>query len=138
MRQLALAGAQVEFAEAKMAVGDEGPHSAWLGERQRVAIMGLSALGIESLGMGRDLAEQVQRMRGDATAKRSVCDGAFAQTLRPVELAQQQSSPSQRLVRPDSTGRLTLDELLALSEPRQRPARVAELVARARSKQPPR
>jgi hypothetical protein len=77
--------------------------------------------------MGRDLAEQVQRMGGAATAKRSVCDGAFAQTPRLVEPAQQQSSPSQRVVRPDSTRRLTLDELLAFSEPRQRPAGVAEL-----------
>ena len=70
VRLLALAGAPVEFAEAKMAVGDEGPHSAWLGQRQRLAVMGLGALGIESVGMARDVAEQVPRMGYVALAKR--------------------------------------------------------------------
>ena len=85
VRLLALAGPQVEFAEAKTAVGDEGPHAARLGQHQRVTVMGLSALGIESVGMARDVAEQVQRMGFVAVPKRRICDRAFAQTLRLVE-----------------------------------------------------
>ena len=45
-----------------MAVGDEGAHAPRLGERQRLAVVGFAALGIEPVGMGRDVAEQVQRM----------------------------------------------------------------------------
>jgi hypothetical protein len=44
VRLLALAGA---------------PVPARLGKRQRLAVVGLAALGIESVGMGRDIAEQV-------------------------------------------------------------------------------
>jgi len=40
-----------------MAVGDEGAHSARLGKRQRLAIVGFAALGIEPVGMGCDVAE---------------------------------------------------------------------------------
>jgi hypothetical protein len=63
VRLLALARAPVELAEAEVTVGDKRAHAAWLGERQRLAVVGLAALGIESLGMGRDVAEQVQRVR---------------------------------------------------------------------------
>ena len=42
-----------------MAVRDERAHAARLGERQRLAVEGLAALGIEPVGMGRDVAEQV-------------------------------------------------------------------------------
>src|SRR6266849_8902295 len=59
---LALARAPVELAEAEVTMGDERAHAARLGERQRLAVVGLAALGIEPVGMGRDVAEQVQRM----------------------------------------------------------------------------
>src|SRR5260370_1411210 len=49
------AGAPVKLAEAEVAVGDEGPHAAGLGQRQRLPIVGLAVLGIEPIGMGRDL-----------------------------------------------------------------------------------
>ena len=62
LRLLALARAPVELAEAEVAVGDERAHAARLGERQRLAVVGLAALGIEPVGMGRDVAEQVQRI----------------------------------------------------------------------------
>ena len=58
-RLLALARASVKFAETEVAVGDEWAHAAWLGERQRLAIMMLSALGIELVGLGGDITEQV-------------------------------------------------------------------------------
>jgi hypothetical protein len=53
---LPLAGAPVELAEAEMAVGDERAHPARLGEHQRLAVMGLATLGIEPVGMHRDVA----------------------------------------------------------------------------------
>jgi hypothetical protein len=40
-----------------MAVGDEGPHAAWLGQGQHLAVVGLAALRIESVGVARDVAE---------------------------------------------------------------------------------
>src|SRR5205823_14570121 len=50
---LLLARAPTELAEAEVAVGDEGAHAARLAERQSVAVVGLSALWIERLGVGR-------------------------------------------------------------------------------------
>jgi hypothetical protein len=41
-------------------VGDEGAYAARLGERRRLAVVSLAALGVEPVGMGRDVAEQVQ------------------------------------------------------------------------------
>src|SRR6185295_9327297 len=98
-RLLASAGAPVEFPKPEVAVGDEGSHAARLGKRQRIAVVGLSALGIESLGMTRDVAEQMQRMGFVALAKRRKCDRAFTQTLRLVEPVEQESGPTHRLVR---------------------------------------
>ena len=64
LRLLAPAGSSAEHAEAEVALGDEGAHAARLGERQRLAVVGLAApaLVIEPVGVGRDVAEQVQRM----------------------------------------------------------------------------
>ena len=59
------AGAPVERAEAAVTVGSEGPHAARLGERQGLAVAGLGALGVEPVGMGRDVAEQVKRPGGE-------------------------------------------------------------------------
>jgi hypothetical protein len=57
-------------------------------QRQRLAVVGLAALGIEPVGMGRDVAEQVQRMGRDAGARRRGFDGALAQAPRVVEPAE--------------------------------------------------
>ena len=95
---LALAGAPVELAEAEVAVGDEGAHAARLGERQRLAVVGLAALGIEPVGMGRDVAEQVQRMGREPGVRRRGFDRAVAQAPRLVEPAEQQSGTTQRVV----------------------------------------
>jgi hypothetical protein len=59
---LPLAGMPVELAEAELAMRDERSHAARLGEGQRPAVASLAALGIEAVGMRRDVAEQVQRM----------------------------------------------------------------------------
>jgi hypothetical protein len=53
----ALSGAPVELAEAEVTVGDEWAYTAWLGQLQRLTVTGLAALGVEAVGMGRDVAE---------------------------------------------------------------------------------
>src|SRR5438445_6352874 len=131
LRLLALAHAPVQLAEAEVAVGDEGAHAARLGERQRLAVVSLAALGVEPVGMGRDVAEQVQRMSREPGVRRRV-ERAVAQALRLVEPPEQQSGTTQRPIAPAATGdapprRLTLEELLPFPEPGQRLARVAEL-----------
>jgi hypothetical protein len=57
LRLLPLASVPVEPAQAEVAVGDERAHATGLGERQRVPVVGLAALGVEPVGMGRDIAE---------------------------------------------------------------------------------
>jgi hypothetical protein len=115
-----------------MAVGDERAHAAGLGEGQRLAVVGLAALGVEPVGMGRDVAEQVQRMgRGPELTRRGF-DRAVAKAPRLVEPAEQQTGATQRVVFPAETAdesprRLTLEELLAFPEPVQRLAFLAEL-----------
>jgi len=41
-------GATLEGAEAEVAVGDERAHAARLGERQRLAVVGLGVMGVAS------------------------------------------------------------------------------------------
>ena len=40
-------------------MSDEGTHAARLGELQRLTVVSFAVLGIEAIGIGRDLAEQV-------------------------------------------------------------------------------
>ncbi len=81
-----------------MTVGDEGAHSARLGERQRLTVVSLAALRVEPVGMGRDVAEQVQRMGRESELTWRGFDRAVAQTLRLVEPAKQQTGATQRVV----------------------------------------
>jgi hypothetical protein len=115
-----------------MAVGDERAHAARLGQRQRPAIVGLAALGVEPMGVGRDVAEQVLSMGRVPGLRRRRLDRAVAQAPRLVEPAEQQTSAPQGVVGPammvdKSPRRLTLEKLLAFLEPVQRLARLAEL-----------
>ena len=57
---IALVGAPVELAEAEVAVGDARAHAARFG--QRLAVVRLGAPRIEPIGMGGNVAEQVQSM----------------------------------------------------------------------------
>ena len=77
-----------------MAVGDEGTHAARLGERQRLAVVGLAALGIEPVGMGRDVAEQVQRMGREPGLTDEYS------TARSARRRASSSRPSSRAARP--------------------------------------
>ena len=85
LRLSPLARASVEPAEAEVTVGHEGAHAARFGEGQRLAVVGLAALGIETVGMGRDVAEQVQRMGREPELTRRGFACALAQAPRLVE-----------------------------------------------------
>jgi hypothetical protein len=87
---LASARAPVELAEAKVAVGDERAHAARLGEGQRLAVVGLAALGIGLVGMSRDVALPVHRMGRQPKLGLGGFDRAVAQALRIVAVAEQQ------------------------------------------------
>ena len=84
----------VELPEAEVAVGDERAHAARLGEGQRLAVVGLAALGIESVGMGRDVTEQVQLRGRESGMTRRGFDRAVTQALGLVEPVEQQTGPT--------------------------------------------
>ena len=115
---LPLARAPVELAEAEVAMGDERPHGARLGKRQRLPIVGLAALGVAAVGMSCDVTEQVQRMGRGPGVRRRILERAVAQAPRLVELAEQQAGTTQRVVPPaaverDSLRRVTFEEMLS-------------------------
>src|SRR5262245_10867596 len=95
---LALARAPVEFAEAEVAVGDEGAHTAGLGERQRLVEVGLAVLGIEPIGMGRDVAEEMVRVSRGSGVARTELDRAISLVPRYVEPTQQETGAPQRVI----------------------------------------
>src|SRR5258708_32723435 len=61
-RLVAFARAPVELAEAEMAVGDERAHAARFGKTQRAEIVSFTCVGVEAIGVGGDVAEEVQYM----------------------------------------------------------------------------
>jgi hypothetical protein len=123
---LALARATGELAEPEVAaVGDQRAHAARLGEGQRLAVVGLAALGVEPVGMSRDVAEQGLSMGRDPGVTRRGFDHAVAQAPRLVEPAEQVVDPSENP--DDSPRRPPLEELVAFPEPVQRLTRLAEL-----------
>ena len=128
---LAFARAAVELVESKVAVGEERAHTARFGERQGLAVVGLTALGIEPIGMGREVAEQVKRGSQERGLSRRRFDRAIAQALRFVEPAEQQSGATQRVIGAlpgdDSARRAPLEELLTFLQSVQRFARCAVL-----------
>jgi hypothetical protein len=113
-------------------VGDDRAHAARLGKRQRLAVVGLAVLGIEPVRMGGDIAEQMQRMGREPGVRRRIFERAVGHALGLVEPAEQQSGTPEPMVVPavtvdESLRCVVLEELLALPEPGQRFARIAEL-----------
>jgi hypothetical protein len=81
--------------------------------------VGLAALGVEPVGMGRDVAEEMQRAGRPPGSTGGESKRAFAQALRGVKSVEQQTGAPQSVVRPagvaDVPARLaTLRELLRL------------------------
>src|SRR6185369_11151730 len=98
-------------------------HAAPLGERERLAIVGLGLvpLGVGPIRMGRDVAEQVERVGREARVSGRIEERALGQAAGLVETAEQQRGSTQCVaglsVEPDdSPPHLTLEELLALLE----------------------
>src|SRR5262250_3001149 len=118
---VALARASIELAQAEVAVGDEGAHAARLGEGQRLAVVGLAALGIEPVGVGRDVTEQVERVgRGPGLTGRGR-HRAVAQALRVVETAEHQRGSTQPPIeRSEIADGQAVAVRLAASEPASR------------------
>jgi len=56
-----------------------------LGEGQRPAVVDLAGLGIETIGMGRDVAEQVQRVGDEAAIDGSGFDHEVTEASRLLE-----------------------------------------------------
>src|SRR4029453_6483929 len=113
-------------------VSDEGAHSPWLGERQRLMVVSLAAVGVEPVGMHREVAEQVQRMGREAGVTRRGCERAVAQALRLVEPTEEETGVTQREAGPGdiadvSPRGIQFKQFLALPEPARGLARLAEL-----------
>src|SRR5258707_7257679 len=94
--------------------------------------MRLTALGIEPVRVGRNLAEQVQRMSREPRLVRRGFQRAVPETPRVVETTERQRGSTQPRIEPseiaDVSGRdLTLDKLLTFPKPAQCLARIAEL-----------
>src|SRR5262249_61383157 len=94
------AGAAVKLTQAKVAVGDERPHAACLGERQSLPIVSFAAFGVEPVGMGRNISEQMQRMRRKARQALRGFDRANGQAPGFVELAEELARSAQRAIGP--------------------------------------
>src|SRR5271166_415176 len=128
---LCLADAAGELAQAEMAVGDQRAHPVQSGECQRLPVVGGPVFGIEPVGMGRDVAEQAQRMGPEARLAPRGFDRTIAQAPRLVEPAEKQTGATHRAVGPaamadDLRSRLMLEESLALQNPVHRLAGLAD------------
>src|SRR5262249_43320498 len=116
-RLLALARARAQLPEAEVAVGDKRAHATRLGEGQRLAVVGLATLGIELVGVGCDVTEQVERMGRPPRLTWRGLHRAVTQALRVVETAEHQRGstqpPIERSEKADVSPRgLTLEKLL--------------------------
>src|SRR5262245_57877289 len=136
VRLFAPVRAPMKLAETEVAVRDERTHPAGLGEGQRLPVVGVGGPGIEPVGMDGDIAEQVQGQGGQTRITRNRFGHTSAQLPRLVQPAQRETGASQREVcsravsSDDTPRRLTLEEVMALLEPVQRLARLAELCKR--------
>lgn len=123
---------QTYLAEAKVTVGDKRAHAQSLGESQRITVVNFAAGGIELIGVGGDIAQQMLRMGREPGLGRTEFERSFAETPRLVAPAEQQAGTSQRVIEPgegreDSIRRQTIQQRLAFREPVQCLAHLAEL-----------
>ena len=117
---LRFAGALVQLAEAEMAVGDDGPHAARLGERQGLAIVGFASLDVELVAIGRDVAERAgRRGRQVPGCVENIGDSSWPAVRASSSLSEQQSGAAQATdsrAKPDhcSTRYPALEQFFAL------------------------
>ncbi len=88
LRPIALAHPTVDLAQTAMTVRDEPPPAARIGQRERLLIAGLAAVSVEAIGMGGDVAEQVQGIGPKAEVTSRGCSRCRSprETLCPSSL----------------------------------------------------
>ena len=121
LRIRSLAGAAMDSAETEMTMRDQRAHAVALRQRQRVAVVADTALVVETLGTGRDIAEQTVSMGGETGLARRRFDGALRKVARFVELAEPQQSAADGVIGPaamadDAVGRLPLEQRLGFRD----------------------
>src|SRR5215468_1219992 len=81
LRLLVHTRAPVELAEAQVAVGEEWPHAEFVGERHGLTIVTFGLLRVRRIGMGRNLATEVERpgLPTTLTAVTSKLQGSVAE-----------------------------------------------------------
>jgi hypothetical protein len=128
---LGFAGAAMDLAETEMAVGDQRAHAVALRQCQRVAVVADAALVVETIGIGRDIAEQMVSMGGETRLARRRFDGALRKDARFVELAEPQQSAADGMIGPaamadDALARLPLEQRLGFLDAVRRVGRIAD------------
>lgn len=103
-----------------------------LGEGQRLPIVGYPAFGIKPVRMGRDVAEQIERMGCETRLAMRGFDRPICQAPRLVKLVEQQTSTTYCAVGPaamadDASRHLMFEELLSFPDPVLRLAPFADL-----------
>jgi hypothetical protein len=121
-----------EPTEPEMAMRDERAHLERLGERQRLAVIGLAEVRIEEVGTGRDVPEQVPRIGRVAGLPRRDLDDLIAQAPGLIEPAEEQADAPERVARraagaDDVARREVLHEPRGFAEPILGLARLTEL-----------
>ena len=124
--------APMKPAEPEVAVRNERPHSAGLGERQCPLVGRLPARGIERVRIGRDLGAQVERVGQVAGPDRRAVKRVTAEPSRILRPAEEQVAAAEGVVHPygvagDLPRREVLRELLAFPESAQALVVFAEL-----------
>ena len=83
----------MELAQTEVAVSDQRAHAVALCERQRLAVVADAALMASNRSAcGRNIAEQMVGVGGEAGLARRRFDGALRKVARFVELAEQQQA----------------------------------------------
>ena len=95
LRLLPPVRALTKLAEAEVAVSDEWAHAARFGECKRLAEVALAALRIEPVGIRRDVAEEVLRMRHKSWLTRRKLYRTVTQAPRLVKPAEQETGPTE-------------------------------------------
>src|SRR5262245_16051748 len=84
-----------EFAKPRMAMGNEGTHASRLGQRQRLAVVGLTPCGVDLTRKGREVAQQMQRVSRETRLGWGVLERKIAKPSCIIESAEKECRTSQ-------------------------------------------
>src|SRR5262249_30907553 len=99
---LPLVRSPVKPAQTEMAMGHERAHAARFGERQGLAIVNRAAVGVEAVGQGGDVAQQMLSRGRVARMMLRGFDRELAQASRLVEPPEYQTGTRERVIIPAS------------------------------------